>query len=238
MSPPEKLEEHERQEARDRWRERGVIGLLAALACAVLLLPLVSPVLTPPKYDEFIIAYDAQRLLNGQVPHRDYFSFVPPVTSYLLAAAYAPFGGGSLTVARYASLTLVLMGWLALGGALRRSGWSPREALLLSSLFPVSFYPFWPVASHHWVALALWATFLWVAAEKRWMASSPGKFAAGALVGAAFGTLQTDAVCLAAAAAALLALEARGDPVPRRIKGWLLAQQYRTRAAEGRLGRG
>ncbi len=198
-------------------------ALAATLLTAVLLLPLVSPVITPPKYDEFIIAFDAQRLLNGQVPHRDYFSFVPPVTSYLLAAAYWPLGGGSLTAARYTSLVVVLLGWLVLAAAFTRASWGPWEALLLGAIYPACLYPFWPVASHHWTALTVCAVFLWLVSSDAWRSSPGGVLLLGALVGLSLGTIQTEGVYLAVAAAVLL-LAGGGKPsLGQRVRPWLVA---------------
>jgi hypothetical protein len=197
------------------------IAFAVTLVAVGLLLPLVSPVITPPKYDEFIITFDAQRLLNGQLPHRDYFSFVPPVTSYVLAAAYWPFGGGSLTVARYTSLLVVLLGWLALAAAFARAGWRTWEALLLSALYPLCFYPFWPVASHHWMAFLVCAAFLWIVTDPRWGASWTGSIATGALAGVALGTIQTEGAYLTLAAGVLLIVGQRGAAPRERLRAWL-----------------
>ena len=183
-----------------------VWGTVGAVLVLALLIPLISPLITPPKYDEFIIVYDAQRLVNGQVPFRDYFSFLPPGTYYLLALAYLPFGGGSLTVARYATLGFVLTGWWLLWMGLRRSGWPAAEALPLSLMYPMCLYPFWPVPSHHWVALLCCAAFFWAVAGGNWARTTRGHVLVGALVGAALAVLQTEGIYLALASAVLLAL--------------------------------
>ncbi|MEW5765343.1 MAG: hypothetical protein ACOYXN_01645 [Acidobacteriota bacterium] len=179
-------------------------ALLLALA---FLLPLVSPVVTPPKWDEYIIVYDAQRVLDGQVPYRDFFNFIPPGTFHALRWVFEVFGGASITAARYASLVLVLLNASLLAAALRRAGWSLPQALLLALLYPVGLYPFWPIASHHWLVHLFCFGFLLAAAGKK-----PGTgLGRAVLLGLASGfagcILQTEAVYLCAAGGVLLLLE-------------------------------
>jgi hypothetical protein len=109
------------------------------------LVPLISPAVVQPKWDEFIYAFDSQRILNGQVPYRDFFNFIPPAVYYVLAAIALPFGRVTLTIARYASLAVVLVNWILLRKALEWAGWSRIHALLLSLVYPICIYPFWPV---------------------------------------------------------------------------------------------
>ena len=89
-----------------------------AACVALFLLPLVSSSIVYPKWDEFIVSFDAQRLLNGQVPYRDFFNFIPPGIFYFLAAAGSIFGRVTLTVSRYASLLLILGNWALFRAAL------------------------------------------------------------------------------------------------------------------------
>ena len=60
---------------------------LPAVGVALFLLPLVSSSIVYPKWDEFIVSFDAQRILNGQIPYRDFFNFIPPGIFYFLAGA-------------------------------------------------------------------------------------------------------------------------------------------------------
>jgi hypothetical protein len=194
--------------------------VVAGAFVLLVLLPLVSPRITPPKYDEFIVTYDAQRLLECQVPYRDYFSFLPPGTYYLLAAVYAPFGKGSLTIARYASFAVIIASWLFLWGALKKSGWKARDALWVSLTFPVCWYPFWPVMSHHWTAYLCFVVFLWAVADGRWVADRRGLWAVGAIVGASIATLQTEAAYVAIGATALLTLSPKEGPPSGLMRAW------------------
>lgn len=170
--------------------------VLGGLAAAAFLLPQVSAIVNPAKWDEYIVVFDAQRLLNGQVPYRDFFNFIPPGAFYALAGAFSLLGKGSITAARYASLLSVLGGWAFLFGALLRAGWSRGRALVLSLVFPVCLYPFWAVVSHHWLAALCAMAFLWAAAGAA-PAFPPGRaFVLGLIAGLAAIFLQTDGIYL------------------------------------------
>ncbi len=185
------------------------LGWAAGAAIIILfLLPLVSPLIVVPKLDEFIVVYDSQRVLEGAVPYRDFFNFILPGTFYALAACFAPFGHGSLTIARYAAMALILLNWSLLHLALLRSGWPRREAWLLSMVYPVCVVPFWPIASHHWLAHLACMGFLAVAAGGMASLSMRRAFGLGMWAGLAACVLQTEALFLAIAGAALVALTA------------------------------
>lgn len=195
-------------------------GLLAAGALLLalgFLLPLVSPVVTPPKWDEYIIVYDARRVLEGQVPYRDFFNFIPPGTFHALRWVFEASGGASITAARYASLILVLLNAGLLAAALRRAGWALPQALLLALLYPIGLYPFWPIASHHWLVHLFCVGFLLAAAGR-----GPGPclgraFLLGLAAGFAGSVLQTEALYLGAAGGVLLLLEEGGEHRPKRL---------------------
>ena len=189
-------------------KSRAAWWLLPAAGVALFLLPLVSPVIIYPKWDEFIVAFDAQRLLDGQVPYRDFFNFIPPGVLYFLAAAALPAGKVTLTLARYASLLVILANWLVLRLALQRAGWGRGHALLLSLVYPVCLYPFWPVASHHWLVHLACMGFLLTAAGGE--AIQPARAALiGFWAGAAGTVLQTEALYLAAGGLCLILLAPR-----------------------------
>ena len=195
------------------------LGWAAGAAMIVLfLLPLVSPMIVVPKLDEFIVVYDSQRVLEGAVPYRDFFNFILPGTFYALAACFAPFGHGSLTIARYAAMALILLNWSLLHLALLRSGWPRREAWLLSMVYPICVVPFWPIASHHWLAHLACMGFLAVAAGGTAPLSTRRAFSLGIWAGLAGCVLQTEALFLGLAGVALVAL-ATSSPRERLAKG-------------------
>jgi hypothetical protein len=185
----------------------GFIGWsVGALLVTLFLLPLVSPLVVVPKLDEFIVVYDSQRVLDGAVPYRDFFNFILPGTFYALAACFTPFGLGSLTIARYATVALILLNWSLLYLALRRSGWSSKSTWVLSMVYPICVYPFWPIASHHWLAHLACMGFLVVVSPGVTVLSMPRAFILGIWVGFATCVLQTEALILGLAGATLVTL--------------------------------
>lgn len=189
--------------------------VLGGLAVAAFLLPQVSAVVNPAKWDEYIVVFDAQRLLNGQVPYRDFFNFIPPGAFYALAGVFALLGKGSITAARYVSLLSVAGGWAFLFGSLLRAGWSRGRALRLSLIFPVCLYPFWAVVSHHWFAALCAMAFLWLAAGSQPEFRTGAAFALGLIAGLAAVFLQTDGLYLGIVGGLLLVVNRDAAGTPR-----------------------
>src|SRR5712671_778783 len=106
--------------------------------------------------DEGIVLQGAQRILAGQVPYRDFFSFYTPGSYYALALVFRIFGS-SLAVAR----TVV-----ALAGALlsvvtyllARRVCSRNIALTLAALGTLTTLPYRFLVLHNWDS-TLWACF-------------------------------------------------------------------------------
>jgi hypothetical protein len=107
--------------------------------------------LKPVAGDEGVLAMDAWRITQGQVPQRDFFELIPPVAAYVQAAVFYILGP---TV-----LSLRLLGALY-GVALLALVWVAGRLYLKNPLFislPLALLiPFgvgvWPFASHHWLA--------------------------------------------------------------------------------------
>ncbi len=144
--------------ARSWFAAHGTAGFVIAGLCAAFALLVVigkiSPLANVPKWDETACAYNAQRVLSGQIPYRDFFNFIPPGSFLLQAGWYALWGGkASLTLGRYLAVLVALLSWLSLWRTLKRARWSWYNALLLSTLYPAAIYVFWPIPSHHWFAV-------------------------------------------------------------------------------------
>lgn len=100
--------------------------------------------------DEGILACGAERILRGQVPYRDFFSELGPVSFYLQALIFKL---SSIDI-----VSLRLTAWL-LGGAttgllyiLARKILRPWWAVAATAAFPLVCYPLVYRVSHHWWA--------------------------------------------------------------------------------------
>lgn len=164
---------------------------LLFLAAAALLALRTRPTVSVPKWDECLYLYDSLRTLEGQVPYRDFFNFTPPATFWLQGLALRLSGPGApLAAERQLAALWALLVALLLRGVLRRAGWPPFPAALLGLLFPLVFFPFWPVASHHHFALLFFLTALGLSRPREGL-SSKGWAGAGAILALLFLTLQT-----------------------------------------------
>jgi hypothetical protein len=214
-------------------------AVLLFLAAAVLAVR-TSPLVSVPKWDECLYLYDSVRVLEGQVPYRDFFNFTPPATFWLQALALrvggpdAPLAAGRRLAALWALLVTLL-----LGNVLHKSGRPPREAALLALLFPLVFFPFWPVASHHHFALLFFLGALRLPRREKGL-SPAGWTALGALAALLFLTLQTAFLSACALWGTFWALgeERRGRALARAAAGAAaaLVPVSAVFAAKGALG--
>lgn len=102
----------------------------------------------PSNGDEGLILSSAQRILQGEVPYRDFFETFTPGSFYWVAAVLRVFG---TTVATAQGLLLVTGVALALLVDRQSRHLTPGPYdLLPTALFLVLGIPFWPVVSHHW----------------------------------------------------------------------------------------
>lgn len=196
--------------------------LLPFTAVILFLLPLVSPLVVHPKWDEFIYAFDSQRLLMGQIPYLDFFNFTPPGIFYFLAGVALPFGRVTLTLARYTSMGVILVNWTFLRIALKQAGWTKSDSLLLSLVYPICVYPFWPVISHHWLVHAACFGFLVVITSAR-LETAPFKRAVlmGLCAGIGGVVLQTEGLYLTLGCLTLLLLENQNRDILKTVLGFL-----------------
>jgi hypothetical protein len=120
---------------------------LAVFACALLYLWPLRDFLSF-NADEGITLASAERILRGQVPYRDFFTFVTPGSPYLMALWFKLFGT-SFTVAR--SVLLVFAGVFgALTYQLARRIGSRSSALLAAALLVFGCLPSRFFVLHNW----------------------------------------------------------------------------------------
>jgi 4-amino-4-deoxy-L-arabinose transferase-like glycosyltransferase len=131
--------------------ERWIALLLFALTCSYLYLFRRYTYMDP---DEGIILQGAQRILQGQVLYRDFFSFFTPGSYYFLALLFKIFGS-SIIVARTA---LAFYGgvYSVVTYLLARRVCSRGSALFVAVLVTLTTLPFRFLALHNWDS-TLWA---------------------------------------------------------------------------------
>lgn len=104
------------EDGRDRWA--WLSPATVVLAVAVFALPMV---VWPMCRDQGIYAYTGWRLLEGEMPYRDVYTFKPPGTVFLHALSQVLFGP---TIAAIRWLDLVLLAVTAVGTSWLVSRWS------------------------------------------------------------------------------------------------------------------
>jgi 4-amino-4-deoxy-L-arabinose transferase-like glycosyltransferase len=131
--------------------ERKLVAVIALVSFAYLLLFRRYTTMDP---DEGIILQGAQRILQGEVLYRDFFSFFTPGSYYLVALLFKVFGS-SMLVARTA---LAVYGSLfsALTYLLARRVCSRWSALLAACFVTLTCMPFRFIVLHNWDS-TLWA---------------------------------------------------------------------------------
>jgi len=159
--------------SRDRW-----IALLIGITTFAYLLPFYRFILL--NADEGVVLQGAQRILDGQIPYRDFFSFLPPLSFYWTALLLKLFGDSIL--APRAALLVYGAGFSSVTYLLARRTAGRPAALLATYVcaiisLPTSFY-----VQHNWES-TLFATLALVAAVRLFDSPSAYKaFALGALV--------------------------------------------------------
>ena len=104
--------------------------------------------------DEGIILQGAQRILDGQVLYRDFFSFFTPGSYYLLALVFRIFGDSYLVA--HTALALVGAAFSPITYLLARRVCLRQPSLLVTGLMTVTALPVRFVVLHNWDS-TLWA---------------------------------------------------------------------------------
>ena len=143
----EPIDSHAR---RTRWLD---VGLALVLFGGVVLYQRALPP-SLGAADESYLFYHGRRVLEGQVPYRDFTDLVTPASFYLVAAVFALFGT-SMQVARLLSGAIDGGIAVALFAACRLLGAGRGLAVAAPVAQVVLFQPAWPYASPHWLSTLL-----------------------------------------------------------------------------------
>ena len=136
--------------------------------------------------DEGLLAYSAERVVHGEVPHRDFVSLQPPLSFYAAAAAFK-LGGTSLATLRVFGLTIFLLlpvliyalGRNFLGPILSFAAAAPACVLGLPYVY------FVPLAAWQGITISIAAVLLFIVAmrlQRPWLATPAGALASLALL--------------------------------------------------------
>jgi len=131
--------------------------------------------------EEFILLYQAKRVLSGEVPYRDFFQFITPGSIYLAGLAFKLFGSKLLVVNFLTALV---------GSSIVILTYSLAKQIILKTCYQlipplmVSFFsiPFVPLFYHHWnaevfVLLGLMVGTLYISRDKPYYLFLFGVFA-------------------------------------------------------------
>lgn len=135
--------------------------------------------------DEGIVLQGAERILRGEMPYRDFFSFYTPGSFYLVASLFKVFGD-SFVVAR-SSIAVVGAGTTVLTYLLARRVCPRRIALLAAGVSASSGVAYRFMVLHNWYASFFACLTVYAAVRLLESGTAPWAFAAGSF--AAFTTL-------------------------------------------------
>jgi hypothetical protein len=162
---------------------------LPDLLCPVLLL-LFAVAIAYPRWcagidwrDEGLLAYGAERVLNGEIPHRDFISVQPPLSFYT-AAGFFKLCGTSLATLRIFGLSLFLLFPILIYSVGRRLTLRPILSFAAASpacILGIPYVYFVPLAVWQGIAVSFAAVLLLVSAvrsKRRWLALPAGSLSA------------------------------------------------------------
>lgn len=103
-------------------------------------------------HDEFTFLSHAKRMVAGEVPYRDFFEFIPPLSLWVLAALVA-LTGASIATAHAQVVLVVLIACAQLVGLARQLALPRHWAWLPAAFLAFGLFPHWGVWSHHWLVV-------------------------------------------------------------------------------------
>jgi hypothetical protein len=166
-------------------------GRLTDFLCGALLLSFTLAVADPRWRagfdwgDEGFLAYGAVRVMQGEVPHRDFVSLQPPLSFYTVAGVFKLFGT-SLASLRLLGLSIFLLLPLLIYGIGRNFTGSivSCAAAAPACMFGIASYNFVPLAVWQGIAASLAAVLFFLPAvfsKRQWLAFPAGLLTAASL---------------------------------------------------------
>jgi hypothetical protein len=136
--------------------------------------------------DEGLLAYGAERVVHGEIPHRDFVSLQPPLSFYTAAVAFK-LGGTSLATLRGFGLTIFLI-LPVLVYALARNFLGPILSFAAAApvcILGLPYVYFVPLAAWQGITISFAAVLLFIVAlrsQRPWLAMPAGAFTSVALL--------------------------------------------------------
>lgn len=165
--------------ASNRWVFVGVAALLAVAAIAYIQVGMFAPLNI---YDEGIIVFGAERVMQGALPYRDFWTMYSPGQLYVLAGLFKLFGT-TIMVERWWDVVIrALLALVMLALAARLTSWKFALPLWVLAVLWIEDYGFfgYPIFAGLMLALASLYAMLRGYTSRRWL------FAAGVLLGLCF----------------------------------------------------
>ena len=135
--------------------------------------------------DEGLLAYGAVRVMNGEIPHRDFVSLQPPLSYYISAVVFKAFGTSLLSLRVFGLAIFVLMPLLIYAIARRFAGpILSFAAAAPACLFCLPYVGFVPFAVWQGITASFAAALLFIQAilsKRPWLALPAGLFTAASL---------------------------------------------------------
>lgn len=158
----------------------------------VFLILQLSPLVSRVTEDECTVIYDAHRLVQGEIPYKDFFSMWPPVGTYALSGGPWGWWGRPETGTRYVQVVMLLSATVLLALCLKRED---APALLEAVVVPIVLFPMSAFMGNHWLSVFLYSGAILVAA-RLWHhpESRGGWYWLGAFAMTAGCTMQTEGI--------------------------------------------
>ncbi len=145
----------------------------AVIACVILVA--FSLVIGLPRYrlgfdpgDEGFLAYGAERVMQGQIPNRDFASFQPPLAFYTVAAVFKIFGTSLVSLRTLGLIIYVLIPILIYLISLKLTNYLVAFAVAIpSAIIGMPFFNFAPFAVWHGILTSLITVLLIITAVQR-----------------------------------------------------------------------
>lgn len=197
---------------RFRWLFLAVVAFAIAVALTHLLFGIIVN-------DEGVTTMGAWRIVQGELPYRDFFSIITPFSFYYLAFFFKA-GGISILTERVAGALLGVLLVVLTARLSTRYIPSPFFAALPVAILCASGVSLWPFPSHHWLASVLVLGSLLCAERGLDSGVSVWSAAAGGLGALAFWSLQDQGAYLWLGVAVVLVPFLKKDRRKQTIAGW------------------